>query len=63
MAVEHKYEPKLSTRERVLELTRNTEPYDPKKDPDRYRSDIFESDEELEAFIAEIYAERRKHLA
>lgn len=60
-----KSDPKtLSTRERVLAEGRSKgiKPFD----PDRYKAEHkpgFESSEECEAFIADIYAERRKNAA
>jgi hypothetical protein len=62
-AIERHDKRELSTRERLLDATRDIEPFNAEKQPDRYRADIFDSDEELEAFIEDIYAERRKHLA
>jgi len=54
----------LSTRDRALAEVRRKgiRPFD----SERYKADHkpgFESDEECEAFIADIYAERRKNLA
>jgi len=38
-------------------------PFDPDRDLKAYRTDLFSSDEELDEFIAEIYAARRNNLA
>lgn len=54
-----------SYREQVIELVRRkgVKPFD----PERYRAEnpepAFESEEELEAFIEDIYDYRRKHTA
>lgn len=47
---------KLSYREKVLKLANEKgRPFD----PEAFRTDLFDSDEELQAFVDEIYQHRR----
>ena len=53
-------EKKLNYRERILRLaSEKGRPFD----PEDFRTDLFDSDEELEAFIDEIYKHRRSYPA
>lgn len=57
---EDKSEKQLSYRERALELVRQKPVL---LDPEALKTDIFESDEELEEFIEDIYRYRRSFKA
>ncbi|MGI8425034.1 MAG: hypothetical protein ACR2FO_00155 [Actinomycetota bacterium] len=54
-----------SARERALAEARRkgAQPYDPERDRAGYQTDFFQSDQELQEFIDEIYAYRRQHPA
>ena len=55
-----KPEDQLTYRERVLKLGREKAPL---LDPETFKTDIFESDEECEEFIEKIYRHRRSFTA
>lgn len=56
---EPKPEKQLTYRERALKLAENAPPFD----AEAFKTDLFESDEELEAFIEDIYRYRRSYNA